>query len=96
MNGELPRLLLGLAALGYRGLITERALSSLVAHAKDHGVETVLSWVEDDPGLLFLPSWQFWPPSLATLWQRDAEVPRPRTRPVMVCMSPTPEDGVAN
>jgi len=67
MNRELPQLLLGIAALGYRGPITEWALSSLVAHAKEHGVETVLSWVEDDPGLLVLPSWQFWRVPLAGL-----------------------------
>jgi hypothetical protein len=67
MNRELPRLLLGIAARGYRGPITEQALSSLVAHAKEHGVEAVLSWVEDDPGLLVLPSWQFWSAPLAGL-----------------------------
>lgn len=62
MNRELPQLLLGIAAMGYRGSITEHALSSLVAHAKEHGVETVLGWVQDDPGLIVAPSWQFWLP----------------------------------
>ncbi len=57
---ELPQLLLGLAQLGCRGPILEHALSSLVAHAQEHGVETVLGWVEEDSGLLFVPSWQFW------------------------------------
>lgn len=56
---ELPRLLFGLAAMGFRGAIPAPALSSLVAHANDVGVGTVLAWVEDDPGLLALPSWQF-------------------------------------
>lgn len=59
MSAELPALLLGIAKLGYQGLIPERALSSLVAHAQEHGVPTVLSWIEDDPGLLLVPSWQF-------------------------------------
>lgn len=67
MSRELPQLLLGIAALRYRGPITEQALSSLVAHAKEHSVEAVLAWVEDDPGLLVLPSWQFWPIPLAGL-----------------------------
>jgi len=61
MNEELLQLLLGIARLGYRGPITEMALSSLVAHAKEHGVQTVLSWIEEDPGLLLMPSWQFVP-----------------------------------
>jgi len=61
MNEELPQLLLGIARLGYRGRITEMALSSLVAHAKEHGVQTVLSWIGEDPGLLLMPSWQFVP-----------------------------------
>lgn len=59
MNAELPALLLGIANIGYRGPIPERALSSLVAHAQDHGVSEVLSWIERDPGLLIVPSWQF-------------------------------------
>jgi len=58
---ELPQLLMGIVRLGYRGRIMEHALSSLVAHAKEHGVETVLRWVDEDPGYLFMPSWQFWP-----------------------------------
>lgn len=37
----------------------ERALSSLVAHAQEHGLDAVASWVEDDPGLSFVPSWPF-------------------------------------
>jgi hypothetical protein len=65
MNRELPQHLMGIAAMGYRGLITEEALSSLVAHAKEHGVETVLGWIEADSSLLFMPSWQFWCPTLA-------------------------------
>ena len=56
---ELPQLLLGIAALGYRGPISERALSSLVAHAEEQGVAEVLSWIDQDPGLLLVPSWQF-------------------------------------
>ena len=56
---ELVQLLMGIAKLGYRGLITETALSSLVAYAKDYGVEEVLRWINEDPGLLFVPSWQF-------------------------------------
>ena len=59
MTAELPGLLLGIARLGHRGPIPERPLSSLVAHAQEHGVEIVLSWIEDDPGLLVVPSWQF-------------------------------------
>lgn len=59
MSRELVQLVLGIAHLGYRGSIGERTLSSLVAHAKDHGVEAVLGWIEDDPGLLLIPSWQF-------------------------------------
>lgn len=63
MNAELPALLLGIAKLGYRGPITECALSSLVAHAQEHGVPAVLSWIEEDAGLLLVPSWQFfWVP----------------------------------
>ena len=59
MTTPLPALLLGIAKLGYRGPISERALSSLVAHAQNHGVSAVLSWIESDPGLLLVPSWQF-------------------------------------
>ena len=59
MTSVLPALLLGVAHRGYRGTITERALSSLVAHAEAHGLEEVLSWIDEDPGLLFVPSWQF-------------------------------------
>ena len=55
----LPALLLGIAKLGHRGPIAERALSSLIAHGKEHGVATVLGWIEEDPGLLSVPSWQF-------------------------------------
>jgi len=58
-GAELPRLLLGIARQGYRGSIGASALSSLIAHAQDHGVEAVLSWIHDDPGLLQVPSWQF-------------------------------------
>ena len=53
---ELPQLLLGIARLGFRGSIEAAALSSLLTQAKDHGVETVLAWVDDDPGLLIVPS----------------------------------------
>jgi hypothetical protein len=59
MSAVLPGLLLGIARRGHRGRITERALSSLVAHAEAHGLEEVLRWIEEDPGLLFVPSWQF-------------------------------------
>lgn len=59
MTATLPALLLGIAKLGYRSPIPERALSSLVAHAQEHSVVTVLSWIEQDPGLLLVPSWQF-------------------------------------
>ena len=59
MTAELPALLLGIAKIGYRGPIPECALSSLVAHAQEHGVSAVLSWIEEDAGLLLVPSWQF-------------------------------------
>lgn len=59
---ELPQLLLGLAQRGYSGSITTQALSSLVAHAQEHGVAVVLGWVHDDPGLLLVPTWQFFLP----------------------------------
>lgn len=55
----LPALLMELARLGYRGRINERALSSLVAHVKDHRLKEVLRWIDEDPGLLVVPSWQF-------------------------------------
>jgi len=55
----LPALLLGIGRLGYRGQIPDRALSSLVSHAEEYGVEEVLRWIDQDPGLLFVPSWQF-------------------------------------
>ena len=61
MSAALPALLLGIARMGYRGRISERALSSLVAHAEEHGMETVLEWIRDDSGLLEAPSWQFYP-----------------------------------
>lgn len=61
MSAELPALLLGIARMGYRGSIPEMALSSLVAHAEEHGTDAVLEWIREDPGLLFLPSWQFVP-----------------------------------
>jgi hypothetical protein len=53
---EPPQLLLGIARLGFRGPIPAAALSSLVTQAKDHGVSAVLAWVDDDPGLLSIPS----------------------------------------
>ncbi len=56
---ELVQLLMGIAKLGYRGPIQEKALSSLVAYAKDYGVEEVLKWINEDSGLLIVPSWQF-------------------------------------
>lgn len=56
---EIVDLLLGIARLGYRGAIGEECLSSLLAHAKNHGVPEVLSWIREDPGLLLVPSWQF-------------------------------------
>ena len=56
---ELVQLVFGIAKLGYRGPIGARALSSLVAWAKDYGVQQVLQWINDDPGLLMIPSWQF-------------------------------------
>ena len=56
---ELVQLLLGIAKLGYRGPISERALSFLVAYAKDYGVEEVLRWIDEDSGYLIVPSWQF-------------------------------------
>lgn len=63
MTAELPALLHGIANLGYRGQIPEHALSSLLAHAPEHGVSAVLSWIEEDVGLFLVPSWQFfWNP----------------------------------
>ncbi|MBZ5639220.1 MAG: hypothetical protein LAO51_10775 [Acidobacteriia bacterium] len=59
MSAALPAVLMGITRLGYRGTITEHALSSLVAHVEEHGLETVLRWIEEDPGLLLMPSWQF-------------------------------------
>lgn len=59
MSRLLPALLLGIGRLGFNGPITERALSSLVAYADEHGLEEVLRWIDEDPGLLFVPSWQF-------------------------------------
>ncbi len=59
MSAALPAVLMGIAHLGYRGSIPEHALSSLVAHAEEHGLETVLRWIDEDPGLLLVPSWQF-------------------------------------
>ena len=70
MSTALPALFLGIGRLGYRGPIPESALSSLVAHAEEHGVEAVLSWIHEDPGLLLVPSWQFWPGALPSLWKR--------------------------
>lgn len=52
-------LVFGIARLGYRGAIGETCLSSLLAHAKNHGVPEVLLWILEDPGLLLVPSWQF-------------------------------------
>lgn len=59
MSTMLPSVLVRIARLGYRGTIPEHALSSLVAHVEEHGLEVVLRWVEEDPGLLLVPSWQF-------------------------------------
>ena len=53
------QLLMGIARMGYRGVISDKCLSSLVAWAQDYGVQEVLSWIKDDSGLLFVPSWQF-------------------------------------
>ena len=50
---------MGIGRLGYRGIITERALSSLIAYVQELGLEEVLRWIEEDPGLLFVPSCQF-------------------------------------
>ncbi len=61
MSGSalLPPLVVGLARIGNRGPIRERALSSLLAWASQYGVDEVLSWVREDSGLLYMPSWQF-------------------------------------
>jgi hypothetical protein len=59
VSTALPAIVTGIARLGYRGTIPEHALSSLVAHVEEHGLEEVLRWVEEDPGLLLIPSWQF-------------------------------------
>jgi len=64
---EIAALVVGLARMGYRGPISETCLSSLVAHARDHGVAEVLAWVQADRGLLLAPSWQFWWPRLGHL-----------------------------
>lgn len=49
-----------LARRGHLG-VTAPALSSLVGHAHEHGLEAVLAWVDDDPALLWCPSWQWVP-----------------------------------
>ena len=72
MSTALPALLLGIGRLTYRGPISETALSSLVAHAEEHGVEAVLAWIHEDSGLLLVPSWQFWPGALPRLGKRGA------------------------
>lgn len=59
MGTALPAVLLAIARLGYRGPLPEGALSSLVAHVEEHGLEEVLRWIDEDPGLLLMPSWQF-------------------------------------
>ena len=59
MTAALPALLLGIATLGFRGSIPERALSSLVAHAQQDDLSQVIGWIEKDPGLMLVPSWQF-------------------------------------
>jgi hypothetical protein len=59
VSATVPAVLMGISRLGYRGAIGAKALSSLVAHAQEHGLETVLLWIEQDPGLLLVPSWQF-------------------------------------
>jgi hypothetical protein len=56
---EIGELLLGIGRLGYRGAISERCLSSLLAHAREHGLDEVLSRIADDSGYLVVPSWQF-------------------------------------
>jgi hypothetical protein len=61
LNAALPALLMGIGRLGYRGIITERALSSLVAYVEEFGLEEILQWIDEDPGFLFVPSWQFTP-----------------------------------
>jgi hypothetical protein len=57
---------MGIGRLGYSGPITECALSSLIAHADEHGLDEVLRWIEDDPGFLIMPSWQFFLPGPPT------------------------------
>lgn len=58
-GAEIVQLVLGIARLGCHQPITERCLSSLLAHAQDHGVEAVLGWLNTDPGYLLVSSWQF-------------------------------------
>lgn len=53
------QLLLGIAQAGYRGPIGPRCLSQLVCQAEDYGLETVLSWIKEDPGLLIMPGCVF-------------------------------------
>lgn len=44
----------------YPGInIKEKALSSLSAYSMNHGIGKVIGWVENDVGLVFVPSWQF-------------------------------------
>jgi hypothetical protein len=47
--------------------VGEHALSALVWWAREEGVEHVLDWIEDDPGLTIIPSWPFWEPSWVLL-----------------------------
>jgi len=56
---QVGELLLGIGRLGYNEGISERCLSSLLAHAREHGLQEVLHWIQDDPGYLSVPSWQF-------------------------------------
>jgi len=59
LSGALPAPLIGIGRLGYLGIMTERALSSLVAYVEEFGLEEVLQQIDEDPGLLFVPSCQF-------------------------------------
>jgi len=76
MSATLPALVVGIARMGYRGSIPERALSSLVNQAEEHGVNAVLDWILDDSGLLSVPSGELYtrPALLAERTPSSAEV----------------------
>lgn len=66
MTAEAVRLCVALAP--YK--VGPRVLTRLVALANEHGTETVLEWIDQDPGWTIAPNVGWWLPVVKAIWAR--------------------------